>query len=214
MAKEPQATRVILVRHAPTAENARHILIGRTDPPLSTHGRKLARRVAKALAGAPIVAICSSPRLRAQQTASAIARRLAVHEVLTDERFAEIDLGVVDGMPVWEAYERYQPWFEASFIEDERDFAFPGGETWSHAADRFLRGLTEAAMNYATQTICVVTHGAVLGLFHACLCRLPFARFRSYQPHHASISELVLRATDGTWEIVRWNDTHHLSDPS
>ncbi|GLG00248.1 fructose 2,6-bisphosphatase [Alicyclobacillus hesperidum subsp. aegles] len=207
-------SRMILIRHAPTAENARHILIGRTDPPLSTAGEQLAERVATALADLSITAIWSSPRLRARQTANAIAKRLALDEVQIDERLAEIDLGVVDGMSVWDAYERYRPWFEASFVEDDKDFAFPGGECWSHAADRFHKGLLDAAEHASAQTICVVTHGAVLGLFRARLAGVPFARFRTYQPQHASISELVLHPGDCTWDIVRWNDTRHIADPT
>jgi broad specificity phosphatase PhoE len=81
---------LILVRHGQTAENARGLLLGRQDPPLSDVGQ----RQAAALAGIvpPAAHVVTSPLRRARQTAEAFGQ-----PAVEDERWIELDYGALDG---------------------------------------------------------------------------------------------------------------------
>jgi broad specificity phosphatase PhoE len=81
---------VILVRHGQTAENARGLLLGRQDPPLSEVGRRQAAALARLVP--PGARVISSPLRRARQTADAFDRPTVV-----DERWIELDYGALDG---------------------------------------------------------------------------------------------------------------------
>jgi broad specificity phosphatase PhoE len=84
---------LVLVRHGQTDANARGLLLGRADPPLSELGRSQAAALAALVpADARVVA---SPLLRTQETAAAFGRPVDV-----DERWIELDYGQFDGRPV------------------------------------------------------------------------------------------------------------------
>lgn len=90
---------LIIVRHGRTAYNATGRLQGRTDNPLDDVGLEQARRVARHLEKVldeMAIVICS-PLQRARQTAAAIASSSDL-EVSVDDRWIEIDYGVLEGM--------------------------------------------------------------------------------------------------------------------
>ncbi|MFC4529840.1 histidine phosphatase family protein [Sphaerisporangium dianthi] len=85
-----ESTVVHLLRHG-EVHNPQGLLYGRLPGyHLSENGRSMAEVVAKALAGRDIVALCSSPLERAQETAAPIAQTLDL-PVQTDERLIEAD---------------------------------------------------------------------------------------------------------------------------
>jgi len=84
---------LVLVRHGQTDANARGLLLGRADPPLSELGRRQAAALASMVpADARVVA---SPLARTVETAEAFGRAVDV-----DERWIELDYGTYDGQPV------------------------------------------------------------------------------------------------------------------
>jgi broad specificity phosphatase PhoE len=83
---------LLLVRHGETEANAAGILLGRTESPLTGHGRSQVADLAPLLAGAGRV--ISSPLGRARETAAALGLDPPVE---IDERWAEIDYGEFDG---------------------------------------------------------------------------------------------------------------------
>jgi broad specificity phosphatase PhoE len=84
---------LVLVRHGQTEANARGLLVGRADPPLSDVGRRQAQRLATVIpARARVIA---SPLVRARETAKAFGRPIEV-----DERWIELDYGALDGLAV------------------------------------------------------------------------------------------------------------------
>jgi broad specificity phosphatase PhoE len=84
---------LVLVRHGQTDANARGLLLGRADPPLSELGRRQAAALATRVpATARVVA---SPLARTRETAAAFGRPVEV-----DERWIELDYGTFDGQPV------------------------------------------------------------------------------------------------------------------
>lgn len=203
-------TTCIFIRHAPTLENHKHIMIGRTDPPLHAVGHEQAAQVADALLGLPLRALVTSPLARAVQTAAELGRRDASIDVIEDVRLAEVHLGVVDGVSSFAAYETYRREFDVALSPETRDFAFPDGETWSTAVARIQAVMADIATDYAGDMVGIVTHGAILGLWRAVLEGKPLGHFRTFQPKHASIS--VAAHSGGRWSVVRWNDCRHLRE--
>src|SRR6476659_9040363 len=113
---------LIVVRHGQTANNARGLLLGRSDPSLDDVGRAQASAVAAALATRSRDArIVSSPLARTRETAAIIARDEPVD---IDERWIELDYGSAEGVPVDAVpAETWARW------RSDPDFAPDGGET-------------------------------------------------------------------------------------
>ena len=89
---------LILARHGETPANARRLMVGSIDPPLTDRGRRQASAIGASLpAGAAVV---SSPRGRARETAGAYG----MPEV--DARWREGDYGAREGRPAAEAWLR------------------------------------------------------------------------------------------------------------
>ncbi len=111
---------LILVRHGESEANAKGLLLGRTDAPLTAHGRSQAA-AARGLVRDPVLEVRSSPLARARDTAGLLALG---PPVTIDERWIEVDYGEFECQPlgdipaaVWTA------WMA------DRDFRPEGGET-------------------------------------------------------------------------------------
>jgi alpha-ribazole phosphatase len=109
---------IYLVRHGRTALNAAGCLQGRVDEPLDEVGIRQATGVARRLMDeAPEAQVWSSPLRRARETAALLVGERSDDTVQIDERWIELDYGVLDGVPVgdvpattWESW-RTDPTF-------------------------------------------------------------------------------------------------------
>jgi broad specificity phosphatase PhoE len=138
---------LFLVRHGQTAENARGLLLGRLDPPLSEVGKRQAAALADVIPrGSRVI---SSPLRRARQTAAAFGQPIVV-----DERWIELDYGALDGCrPEELGDDMWRRWrADASFIP-------PGaGESLRALGERVRPACEELAADAAEQDVVVVTH--------------------------------------------------------
>ena len=87
-------SRLILVRHCEPEDDARGLCYGRLDIGLSDAGREHAQRLAAGLARLEWDAVYASPRVRARETAHAVA---GARDVLVDEGLRELDFGELEG---------------------------------------------------------------------------------------------------------------------
>jgi broad specificity phosphatase PhoE len=137
---------LVLVRHGQTEANARGLLLGRADPPLSELGRRQAAALA---ARVPEVArIVASPLTRTVETARAFGR-----PVETDERWIELDYGSFDGRSaadvpadVWKAW-RADPHYVPG-----------GGESLATLGLRVREACEELLGEARTRDVIVVSH--------------------------------------------------------
>lgn len=148
---------LILVRHGQTAANARGVLLGRADPPLTETGYRQARALAAALPRA--ARIVSSPLTRARDTAAVLAGATedpdatAPGAVEVDPRWIEMDYGDLDGKPPTALGEQsWRAWRE------DADFVPAGGESVAAVCARVRQACVELADDAAHGDVVVVSH--------------------------------------------------------
>lgn len=90
------SVKVLLVRHGQDQDNAKHIMNGRRDTPLTPFGREQAGVARDVIAKENITTIYSSPLLRAKETAEYIAKPHGLI-VQMDDRLLERDFGIITG---------------------------------------------------------------------------------------------------------------------
>ena len=118
-----------LVRHGQSAANARGVMCGRSDPPLTDTGRRQARALASGLPRP--TRLLSSPLARARETAALLGADVPVE---IDARWTEMDYGALDGQPMtaldgdawrtWQADPRIRAAFQYTLRDDP---IFPTG---------------------------------------------------------------------------------------
>jgi alpha-ribazole phosphatase len=188
-------TRVDFLRHGET--EARDVLLGRTDAPLSASGRKA---VAQQLAGRSWSAVVASPARRAKETADiAVEWSGEVYEV--DVAWQEMDFGDWDGRSKSDltADARY-----AAFHRDPVANPPPNGETPGSVRAR-VKGALERIAARDEDPVLVVAHGGTIRMALAILLDLPLERLWSIRIACATRVgvEMGLDPAHGLWgEIV------------
>lgn len=148
----PRPTTVFLVRHG-HVHNPGRILYGRLSRfPLSARGREEAARAAGILAGIGLAAVYTSPRLRARQTAAAIA---ALHPGLVVRTSRLLD----------EVRTRFEGEPLSALAARRGDFYTGEGPPWEQPQDlvrRMVRFLERIRRRHAGDAVAAVTHGDLI----------------------------------------------------
>ncbi len=146
--------RFYMIRHGETIANARGIVSGAMDTPLTEKGRgqaAAARSIVETLHERPAL-IVHSNLSRAKDTAQIINEKLNIPmQEIAD--VAERNFGDWAGIPVKEWRHRHQDGLEP-----------PGGETTEQFADRVFRGMSRI-MNLAPEPVLIVSHAGVFRVF-------------------------------------------------
>ncbi|GIL25760.1 bifunctional RNase H/acid phosphatase [Actinocatenispora comari] len=201
-------TRLILVRHAATAQTRRGAFCGaECDPELDEIGRRQAAALADRLAVlAPDAVLVTSPQARARQTAEAIAHRLdTVPRV--ERRLVEVSYGAWDGLTFdqvavgWPA--ELDAWLAATSV------APPGGESMDSAGARYAEALNEVRRHQHERTIVLVGHGSMVKLMLRDVLDAGRRFLDTIQVDPAGLSVVDL-FDDGNAAVPTINDTAHL----
>lgn len=191
---------LLFIRHAAHTDFGERFT-GRADgAPLTEAGAAQASALAARLADAPIAAVYASPRLRARQTAEALAARHGL-EVETAEALDEIDLGDWTGKRIAElegdpAFDRWNT---------ERATASPpGGEPMASVADRARAFAAETAERHPGETVAMVSHADVIRGIVARVLGLDLDNLLRFDVDPASVTRLVF----GAWgaKLVSLNE--------
>ena len=147
-----------LVRHGETQSNARGVLQGALDSPLTRRGRQQALDVAAALRArnALPALMLASPQGRAQTTLEIIREALPALKGVPariEPCLAEMNYGTCQGVPL--ASLPFDPWMPKDGA------ARFGGETGREVQRRALGGLL-GVMDKASGNVLAVSHGTVM----------------------------------------------------
>jgi broad specificity phosphatase PhoE len=147
--------RAVLVRHAETEWTLSGRHTGRTDMPLTEHGRQAAAALAPALAALSFAAVLVSPSARARETCklTGLAADAQVREDLL-----EWDYGDYEGLTTPEIRERRPDW---SLWRD----GCPGGEDAAAVGARADRVIGE--LRQAPGDVAIFSHGHLLRVLGA-----------------------------------------------
>ncbi|MFI6931131.1 histidine phosphatase family protein [Streptomyces sp. NPDC050287] len=191
---------LFLVRHGETewSRSGRHT--GRTDVPLTEHGRAEARRLVPLIRSHRIGAAFVSPSQRARETAELIGLR----EVRVDADLREWDYGGYEGVTTVDIQRTRPGWFLFT------DGVAPGppehpGETPEQVGERADRVLAEVDIAIAA------TEGSVILVAHGHFLRVLTARRLGLPPSHGALFQLAtgtvcrLGTEHGRPVIAGWN---------
>ena len=199
--------RLLLVRHAPTAETGK-VLTGRT-PGVGLHaeGRAIAEALGLALARKQVDSVYSSPVLRCRQTAASIAGPHTLKPV-TVGGLAEVDYGAWAGRTL-KSLSRTKLWAEL-FVAPSR-VRFPDGETLREVQARAIAACEEIAARHPKDHVAVVSHGDVLKAILAHYLGTPLDLFQRIHVGTASLS-IVDVPPAGSPSVIAVNRIIHRRD--
>ncbi|MCX7444188.1 bifunctional RNase H/acid phosphatase [Corynebacterium sp. P7003] len=200
-------TRMILLRHGQTEMSAQRRYSGRSNPALTSVGRKQAERAAAMLAArGGIDAIVSSPLARTRETAEACATALGMTVDILDD-LTELDFGAWDGLTFGQAREA-DPELHAKWMGDT-SVSPPGGESLQAAYRRIKRAKKNIVDTYGEANVLVVSHVTpIKGMLRLALDAGP-GIFHRMHLDLASVSVAEFYA-DGPTTVRLVNETAHL----
>ena len=150
--------RLVLLRHAPTAETGT-VLTGRAGGVrLSEEGRRMAESLGSRVAGVDVRAVYTSPVQRCRETAKIVAASWELRPV-PYRSFTEVDFGSWTGRKL-SSLRRTKLWREL-FVSAGR-FRFPGGETLGEVQARAVAACEALADRHQRETVVVVSHADVI----------------------------------------------------
>jgi len=196
--------RVYLARHGETTWNVDGRYQGQRDESILTpRGEFQAAALARAMNGAELRAVISSPLQRCVATANAVAERVGL-TVQPEPLLREIGHGTWEGLLKAEV-ERNEPELIALWRERPYEVAFTGGETLEEVRERwrtFAHGFRP--------------HGPTLIVTHDVLVRLALIECGAYEASEfwsvrcTNGAYAVFDAVDAAWTLVQPYVDEHL----
>lgn len=199
--------RLILVRHGETSWNETHKFQGFSDIELSSKGMSQAQSLADSLRGETLVAIYTSPLVRARQTAEQIA---VYHDcpMILKEGLKELNQGQLEGLTVEELRQGY-PQFIKKWVQEPESTHLPQGESLGELQQRAWASIERIIQEHSEGTVVVVGHSFVNLMILCRVLEIPLNYFRRFRqdPTGKNVIEISERGA-----VLRClNDTCHLT---
>ncbi len=203
----------MLTRHGHTVRSEPEQYLGRhVDAPLSERGRGEAAALAKRLAPVHVDRIVTSPLGRAVETAGILAsgRGIAVEQ---DDRLAELDYGVWEGLTIDEIERRFPGEYEL-YDDNPAIHHVGGGESGQQVATRLAALLDDVLDWWGQQSgdrVCLlVGHSSVNRIFLANVLGVPLPDYRRrFRQDWANLTVLEWPDRRSGPELVLANDLAH-----
>ena len=196
-----------LIRHGQTDNSRENRFCGAIDPPLNDVGLRMADAFGAAYAHLAWTAIYASPRLRARQTADALAHRIGA-TIQTDEGLAEIAYGEWEGMRHEEVQAKW-PDAYAYWSGDVASRGTPGGETAFAVAARSAPVLERLRTAHTSGRVLVVSHKATIRIMVCALLGLDVRLFRDRLAQGvAAVTRFEIKKSGA--QLVQLGDVSHL----
>ncbi len=153
-------TEVYLLRHCEAYGNIYRRLDGVRNTDITDNGAIQIDCVAGRFQGKHIDAVFSSNLIRAQKTASGIAKAAGA-PLFCREDLHERDMGIFDGKSWHEVAFVYKDIF-SEWLQNFNSFVIPGGESYNDAGIRFRREIMKICTEFPDKTIVIVGHSMVM----------------------------------------------------
>ena len=158
--------RLYFVRHGQSEANVQRVISNRdVYHPLTELGRQQVETLAQSLAEVTVVAIYSSPIVRATQTAQIVASRLSLPVEIVDA-LREPDCGIMEGRADEEAWAEHDRVIHDWLVSHRFDSSIEGGESYNDLRARFVPFIDRLVALYGSteHNILLITHGSLLYL--------------------------------------------------
>ncbi|QDU81221.1 Phosphoserine phosphatase 1 [Polystyrenella longa] len=204
-------TRLLLIRHGATAANEQrpYILQGNgINGPLSEKGEAQAKSVSEFLSQTKIDAIYCSPLVRAQQTATEIARPHGIAPTPI-EGIHEVNVGLWEGQS-WEAIMESHPEEYKTFINASGEIPYLGGESYQDVLNRskpVIEGLVE---KHPGETVVIVAHNVVNRAYLADIMNKPINEAKAIRQVNTCVN--IIRYQENDRELDTLNSYLHLTE--
>lgn len=198
-------TELYLIRHGEAEGNIFRRIHGQYDSLLTPRGIQQVSCVEKRFENIRIDGCYTSDLTRTSLTARSVyvPKGLKLHR---DPRFREVNLGVWEDLPFGylDHFEPEQMWH---FNHDTPNWRTPGAETFDEFTQRFIEGMTDAAVAYDGGAVAIFAHGAVI---RGTLMRLFFKGEEFTQPFcdNTGVCKLIYNQGEFSYEFI--NDNSHL----
>jgi broad specificity phosphatase PhoE len=203
------AIRILLVRHGETEWNRIRRFQGRSDVPLNQEGRDQAQALALALKNERLVAIYSSPLVRALETARLIKAFHPSISLLEEEGLIEMDLGEFEGMEGQHWAEQY-PGFRMLWEKAPASMKMPGGESLQEVQIRAIDTLERITQIYPPDSTLLISSHNFVNLTILCYASgKSLDKFRDLKQGTAALNILYKQGKRLRAEKV--NERTHLS---
>jgi len=200
------SSKLVFVRHGQTVWNVEGRVQGHADSVLTSQGRAQAAAVGKRLKELDFIRLYSSDLVRTRQTSEIIAE-FTGHDVITDPRLREKNMGVFQGLTRFEMEEKYGEELALRQAQGP-DYIVPNGESDRQFFTRSTACFEELAGNHAGETIVVVSHGGVLKNLFYFVIGLPLEAPRRHSILNSSLNTVIKE--NGRWRLETWGDVTHL----
>ena len=175
--------KIFAVRHGQSEWNAKRILCGTTDIPLTGEGRRQAEELAMKLKADEdknqIKSILVSPLLRARETAEPIEKALGIKAIAVPE-LHERSFGIFEGKSICDP--------ELLRIWNEPFYRLPGGESPADVASRIYPVLDRIRHDY-NGNVLLVCHGALIRVIDTYFNARTMEEYKAFSPKNCTLVE-------------------------
>lgn len=171
------------------------------DQPISEKGQIEAKNLVSFFTGRTISAIYISEYQRTGQTIAPTADFLNLIPNV-DSRLNEFAAGAIEGLTDEEVQQKYPEIWQA-YMERNRDFQFPEGESGEQVTERIKSFFEEKQAE--DKDIILVAHYGWIRLLLCYLLGIPVYRRWEFQVDTCGIMEIEFQPEYGNWKIIRFN---------
>jgi probable phosphoglycerate mutase len=185
--------KIFYTRHGETEWNAKNIVCGITDIPLSEKGLEQAKALSEAVLCTEIDMIISSPMQRALTTANIVSKRIE-KSVTIDKRLTEWNYGNYEGLDrSSDAYQQFQ--------NGKHEFGVrlgKSGESLLQLSHRVYTALDEIISTYPGKNILLVCHGGVCRVIETYFSDVTVDEFDHYFFKNCELRCYDIKEKDGS----------------
>lgn len=187
------ATRIVTLRHGPTAFAEQRKIAGTLDVPLSASGAEASLRVRPRLAALGCDVVVSSPLVRALDTAR-LATGADVEEIRVHAACMERDYGRMQGLSPDDVQALDPPVTYVRVGAYSHSLDPPGGESFPELRARAREFLGELLHAHSRKAVLVFSHQTFLQQFHGELLGMDEHECLALDIHHLEMNVFELDA--------------------